>query len=119
MALRTATAAIDLGHLEQYTTGDEALLGEILTLFCEQVERCLLSLNPTTDDTAWRDACHSLKGAARGVGAWKLGDLAAEGEALIGDIEGVHEARPAQLKKIREGAADAIECAIALCQRPG
>ncbi|MGF1543583.1 MAG: Hpt domain-containing protein [Parvularculaceae bacterium] len=73
---------IDLKHLERYVAGDDALRDEILMIFVDQAERWARELKSDLGDEEWRDACHALKGAARGVGAWRLGDLAAEGEAL-------------------------------------
>ena len=34
------------------------------------------------DDKAWKEAAHTLKGSARGVGAWALADATADAELL-------------------------------------
>ncbi|MEM6414798.1 MAG: Hpt domain-containing protein [Pseudomonadota bacterium] len=112
----TTEDAIDLQHLEQYTDGDNALLTEILTIFLGQVETCLQSLKIDADDQTWRDACHSLKGAARGVGAWKLGDAAAEAEAMTGNVDGIQDARPRHLETIKYQADIALAQIQQLCQ---
>ena len=80
---------IDLDHLNIYTGGDHTLNREILGLFdgqCHEIVEKLADLakRNKADDSAknWHDAVHSLKGAARGVGAFKLGDIAAEAEKM-------------------------------------
>ncbi len=77
------THAIDLDHLEQYIGGDVALRDEILTIFDEQARMWVSRLNLAEDDEVWRNAAHALKGAARGVGAWAIGDLCEAAETLI------------------------------------
>ena len=75
---------IDLDHLDRYTGGDRALNAEILALFdgqCRDMMARLEALASGPGDTkAWRDIAHTLKGAARGIGAFALGDAAAEAE---------------------------------------
>lgn len=75
------SAPIDLEHLNKYVFGDKALLNEVLGIFKEQATSLSEQMTPSMDDEAWRLAAHTLKGAARGVGAWALGDAAAQAEA--------------------------------------
>lgn len=75
--------AIDLDHLDQYVCGDRALLDEILTIFEEQARLWLARLDPESDDESWRNAAHALKGASRGVGAWRIGDICEAAEDMI------------------------------------
>ena len=70
---------IDLVHLSKYTLGNRSLENELLGLFRNQADVYLARLE-AGDDKEWRDAAHSLKGSARGLGAWALGDLAEEAE---------------------------------------
>ncbi len=80
-----AKAAVDLGHLARYTGGDEGLNAEILRLFDEQATELvarLQSILAARDAKSWRDVAHTLKGAARGIGAFALGDAAAFAEAV-------------------------------------
>ncbi len=65
----------DAAHLARYTGGDVALRDELLGLMCDQARRCLAIMAAPTDVTAWQAACHTLKGSARGVGAFALADL--------------------------------------------
>jgi HPt (histidine-containing phosphotransfer) domain-containing protein len=83
--------AIDLDHLNRYTGGDRALNEEILRIFETQSVSMLARLEALAWEDgaggkAWREITHGLKGAARGVGAFALGDIAAEAEKVpVGD----------------------------------
>lgn len=94
-------ALIDLDHLEIYIAGDEALRDEILTIFEEQADRWLGVLDPDQTDEGWKNSAHGLKGAARGIGAWEVGDLCEEAEGLIGQNPGKIERRAALLMSLR------------------
>ena len=74
MARRDLTGAVNFGHLERYAAGDQALVDEVLEIFREQAAIWLRLLDPAAPDEAWRDAAHSLKGSALGVGAFALAD---------------------------------------------
>ncbi len=80
-----AVAVVDLTHLARYTGGDETLNAEVLRLFddqaCELVER-LQAIIDASDTQSWRTITHTLKGAARGIGAFSLGDAAAAAEPI-------------------------------------
>jgi HPt (histidine-containing phosphotransfer) domain-containing protein len=75
---------IDLNHLDRFTGGDRAINQEILRLFDEQCRESLMLLENlragSGDATSWREITHRLKGAARGIGAFDLGDAAADAE---------------------------------------
>jgi HPt (histidine-containing phosphotransfer) domain-containing protein len=70
-----ASPLFDSVHLARYTGGDPALRDELLGLMCEQAHRCLAIMEAPSDPASWRAACHTLKGAARGVGAFALADV--------------------------------------------
>lgn len=72
MARRDISGAVDFGYLETYAGGDLALVEEVLGLFQEQTRLW----GPMLDASAegWKDAVHTLKGAARGIGANPLAD---------------------------------------------
>lgn len=78
---------IDVEHLNQYTLGDRGLEREILTLFRDQLHLHLETLSGDCCAVTWKETTHTLKGAARGVGAWTISDLAAEAEDLDGQVE--------------------------------
>ncbi len=73
---------IDLEHLSQYTADDPAVTREVLTLFRDQAEAWLAAMAVATDLQAWRDVAHTMKGAAAGVGAREMAELAKEAEAV-------------------------------------
>ena len=78
-------AIVDIDHLSRYTGGDEALNAEVLRLFDSQtselVERLRIILD-ARDAKSWKEVTHSLKGAARGVGAFGFADAAAAAEPI-------------------------------------
>jgi HPt (histidine-containing phosphotransfer) domain-containing protein len=63
-------ALLDQAHLARQTFGDEALEREILGLFDHQCERLLPAIAGA--GLGRDDAVHTLKGAARAVGAWRV-----------------------------------------------
>jgi HPt (histidine-containing phosphotransfer) domain-containing protein len=80
-----SAAAVDLNHLDRYTGGDVSLNAEILRLFDSQANELVQQLQniiEARDAKSWRVAIHTLKGAARGIGAFSLGDAAAAAEPI-------------------------------------
>jgi len=71
--------AVDFGYLESFAAGDRQVISEVLALFRQQAEGWARSLDAA--DPGWRDVVHTIKGAARGVGANPLGDACAAAEA--------------------------------------
>jgi HPt (histidine-containing phosphotransfer) domain-containing protein len=70
---------VDFGYLEGFAAGDKTVVLEVLALFRQQAEAWAVGLDAT--DPGWRDVVHTIKGAARGVGANQLGDVCAAAEA--------------------------------------
>lgn len=79
MSRRDLTGAVDFSVLDQTVAGDQAIADEVLGLFQQQAEmwRPLLS----SDNEGWRDAVHTLRGAALGIGARDLGGACELAEA--------------------------------------
>jgi HPt (histidine-containing phosphotransfer) domain-containing protein len=75
-------AVFDPEHLDRMTSGDQDLQAEVLDLFRHQAELWGRLLDPQFPSDNWGDAAHTLKGAARGIGAWKLADICQNAEAL-------------------------------------
>ena len=76
---------VDLTHLARYTGGDEAINAEVLRLFDTQTGEIvgrLQAILDARDAKSWKEATHTLKGAARGIGAFKLADAAAFAEPI-------------------------------------
>ena len=104
MAKRDLTGAVDFAHLQHYAGGDQALVEEVLSLFREQIVLWVRLLDPAAGEDVWRDAAHSIKGSALGVGAFDLARACETAEAA-GDAG----RRTAAL----EGVRDALDAALA------
>jgi HPt (histidine-containing phosphotransfer) domain-containing protein len=80
---------VDIEHLNRYTGGDCVLNQEILQLFATQCREMMDRLESVAsgeaDAKSWRETTHTLKGAARGIGAFALGNAAAEAEKADGE----------------------------------
>ncbi len=76
---------IDLVHLSKYTLGDKDLERQVLSLFATQSTLYIDRLRDAEDDRAWLEAAHTLKGSAKGVGAWRVARYAEQVENLKGN----------------------------------
>jgi hypothetical protein len=67
MARRDLSGAVDFSVLERMTGGDDAITDEVLGLFGQQAAMW----SPMLDvrEEGWRDAVHTIRGAASGIGA--------------------------------------------------
>ncbi len=72
---------IDFAHLRRMTLGDAALEREVLGMFSAQAQHLVKSLATRPADAAM--LAHTLKGSARAVGAFAVGDAAAHLETQI------------------------------------
>jgi|CXWL01.1.fsa_nt_gi HPt (histidine-containing phosphotransfer) domain-containing protein len=66
-------ALLDRAHFSHMTGADTALQREIVELFRGQVRGWTDSLDPA--NAGWRDAAHTMKGSARGIGLMALADV--------------------------------------------
>ena len=71
---------IDLVHLSHYTLGDSTLEREILQLFRAQSRIYLDRLRDSDSKGDWFEAAHTIKGSARGIGAWQVAEFAEAAE---------------------------------------
>ena len=106
MAKRDLTGAVDFDHLERFAAGDQTVIDEVLEIFREQAGMWLRLLDPKADGSAWRDAAHTLKGSALGVGAHGLAEACAAAEQAAGDDL---TQRTLKLDRVR----DALDLALA------
>ena len=95
------TGAIDFGHLEGYVGNDVGIVREVLSLFSDQARTVLPQLDPVGPPDAWRNAAHSLKGSALGIGAMALA-------AACSDAEIAKDAPPADKTAARARIADCL-----------
>ena len=66
---------IDLDHLARMTLGDRSLECEVLALFDRQAGMLLGRMRDATP-AAIAATAHTLKGSARGIGAWRVAQAA-------------------------------------------
>ena len=82
---------IDLVHLARMTLGDRSLEREVLQLFDRQSALLIARMRNAAPDGVATIA-HTLKGSARGIGAWRVA-RAAEAVELAGGAETARSAR--------------------------
>lgn len=95
--------AIDFAYLSRQTDGDHELERELLTLFAQQCVVHLRAIHGSADRQARMDAAHTLKGAARAVGAWQVAEAADRIEENLAGPE----------QQANESALDALALAAA------
>lgn len=82
-------AIVDLAHLARYTGGDRSLNSEVFKLFDQQTTDMVARLRTVLearDTKSWKELTHTLKGAARGIGAFPFADACAQAEPLVSDL---------------------------------
>jgi HPt (histidine-containing phosphotransfer) domain-containing protein len=75
-----AQRPVDLAHLARSTMGDRSLEREVLALFARQAT-LLLDRMRQAEPASVAGIAHTLKGSARGIGAWRVADAAERLEA--------------------------------------
>ncbi len=114
MARRDIKGVVDFAYLEEFAAGDDTVIDEVLALFREQSAIWGAMLTPGND--GWRDGVHTLKGAARGVGAFELGDACQACEA--NGPHGLDQVRDALDAALADIAAYAHERALNSLKTP-
>src|SRR5271169_4454775 len=105
---------IDEVHLERMTLGDRGLEREVLEIFARQTVLTLERIAGAGPARA-AAAAHTLKGSARGIGAWRVAQAAERLEhAAAGDgDETAMKAAIAELEAVTFEARAAIELRLA------
>lgn len=85
---------VDLVHLSKQSFGSKDLENELLGLFLSHSQQCLIRLRGAETHQDWANAAHSIKGSARAIGAWAIGEAAEvyEREAEAGTLENKEDA---------------------------
>ena len=78
MARSGLSGAVDFSVLDRMTGGDDAVSEEVLGLFVEQAGMWSAMLEPKVE--GWRDAVHTIRGAALGIGAHGLAEVCEDAE---------------------------------------
>ena len=76
---------VDLVHLARQTGGDRLLEEEVLRLFLRQANAISRTMRGRIDEDARRSKAHTLKGAARAVGAGAVAKCAGDLEDMPGE----------------------------------
>lgn len=110
---RKPRAVIDDDHLRQMTLGDRDLEREVLEIFVRQAALMLRRISGAKPALA-AAAAHTLKGSARGIGAWRVAQAADRLEQAAGD-EGLEafKAAVAELETASREARAAIRARLA------
>ncbi|MDG2522558.1 Hpt domain-containing protein [Caulobacter segnis] len=99
--------AVDFPYLEGFAAGDFVVIDAVLGLFCEQAQIWIALLE--TDGDQWIDAVHTIKGAARGIGAFPLGEACEHAEAIgpagIGAVRQALDAALLEVEVYRQSLA--------------
>ena len=80
---RPTEPAIDVAHLGRMTFGEKGLEGEVLRLFDRQAGMLLARIQAASPEAVTSFA-HTLKGSARGIGAWQVAKAAEAVELAAG-----------------------------------
>ena len=71
---------VDYSHLDVQAAGDRSVMREVLGLFIAHCEQVLDELDRAQDAKTWKQWTHTLKGSARGIGAFAVADAAEAAE---------------------------------------
>ncbi len=82
MPMNTTASPIDLVHLARQCGGDQDLEQELLALFADQCVKHLMVIR-SANARIGSDAAHTLKGAARAIGAWQVAEAAQKVEEAL------------------------------------
>lgn len=91
----SSQSVVDYVHLKAQAAEDLDVMREVLGLFIVHTEQVLDGLDRATDARTWKELTHTLKGSARGVGAFALADAAAVAESATLDKGSVAAMREA------------------------
>jgi len=105
-------SVIDASHLERMTLGDRRLEREVLELFVRQTTILLTRIAGAEPPTA-AAAAHTLKGSARGIGAWRVARAAEMLEEAAGTSGAAEEFEEA----LAELKAASLEASVAIGAR--
>jgi HPt (histidine-containing phosphotransfer) domain-containing protein len=100
MSRRDLSGAVDFAVLDRTTGGDDEVAEEILGLFVQQAGIWSPMLDARIE--GWRDAVHTIRGAAAGIGADALAAVCVEAEASDKAVA------PAKLDRVRDALDQAL-----------
>ncbi len=80
-----AAKPVDYQHLQTQAAGDLGVMREVLLLFITHSEQVIAELERANDAKTWKQWTHTLKGSARGIGAFAVAEAAAVAEHHLMD----------------------------------
>jgi len=83
--MAAAAKPVDYDHLHIQAAGDFGVMREVLALFVTHSEQVIGELERTNEEKAWKQWSHTLKGSARGIGAFEMAEAAADVERHLLD----------------------------------
>jgi len=83
--MSTAAKPVDYDHLRVQAAEDLGVMREVLALFVTHSEQVIGELERANDEKTWKQWAHTLKGSARGVGAFAVAEAAADAERHLLD----------------------------------
>jgi HPt (histidine-containing phosphotransfer) domain-containing protein len=78
--MSTAARPVDYDHLRAQAAENIGVMREVLVLFVTHCEQVIGELERASDEKSWKQWTHTLKGSARGVGAFAVAEAAADAE---------------------------------------
>ncbi len=90
-----SSVAVDYQHLKVQAADDLEVMREVLQLFLVHSEQLLDELDRTTDEKQWKQLIHTIKGSARGIGAFDVAQAAAHAEHFVLDNSKVESLKQA------------------------
>jgi HPt (histidine-containing phosphotransfer) domain-containing protein len=106
-SLAPLAAPIDREHLARMTLGERSLEREVLGLFDRQAEIMLGRMSKSAPAVA-AAAAHTLKGSARGIGAWRVANAAEAVELAAAGPSGEYKTALGTIKEAVDEAKTAI-----------
>lgn len=101
---------IDFEHLAQYTAGDKALEADLLAEFVTNADGYVARIAAAPGGEDAEVAAHTLKGSAKGIGAFALAEAAAAAENITtaesGDGGEILSRLRAEMDRLRGFVAD-------------
>ena len=76
---------VDYHHLKAQAAGDVDVMREVLNLFVAHTEQIIAELERAEDAKTWKQWAHTLKGSARGIGAFAVAEAAGVAEHHLMD----------------------------------
>lgn len=110
----SARPVLDLDHFRHMTGDDRALQAEIVALFRGQAQIWRRIIIQDAPIHTWRDAVHTVKGSARGLGLWQLADACEAAEAATRACNPDSRVIGRELAQVQAALCEALDALPAL-----